>query len=88
MKFSHCGKERLWSKTPPTHPPAHLQRLLRRLANNHQSTLSVAAALRSAVSLVEDEAVNKPLGEGVALSDIPVFDFGKRRTGPLRRHTW
>lgn len=67
------------------------QRMLKQFIHRSvdaQHTVSAEAAIKCASLCLDLSANERALHEYVALESIPVFDFGKRKSGPLQRHAW
>lgn len=48
----------------------------------------MVAALRYASGELAPDALGKPLCDAVPLAEIPVYDFGRRKSGPFERYAW
>jgi len=62
-------------------------RRIRKLTS-HKGQYSAAAVLRVALKEVPGDVLDKPLTDAIPLNEVPRFDFGPRRAGPLQRHIY
>ena len=73
----------------------HFRRRLKALVSSRRKGHSVrgqacsaAATLSAAAAELPASSLGKPVTDSVALDALPVYDFGRRVSGPLQSHVW